>query len=156
LAKVQILEDFKNDQPRRDEITKQLGFTSYLKAAQNKDQEALINLLFQFKKNAIPKLQAEIIAKGMSKTLMANIIGYADTLKSADISQENFKGSKKVITEEAVTEFNAIYNEVLSICKIGAKIFKNKGIVKEQFSFSKVSKTLNAQKLTPPPVITVA
>ena len=42
--KIQISEDFKSEKPRRDEILNQLGFTSYLKDVQKKDQKALINL----------------------------------------------------------------------------------------------------------------
>ncbi len=49
--KIQISEDFKSEKPRRDEILNQLGFTSYLKDVQKKDQKALINLLFQYKTN---------------------------------------------------------------------------------------------------------
>ena len=38
--KIQIVVDFKN--PRQKEILTQLGFTTHLKQAQRKDQEALI------------------------------------------------------------------------------------------------------------------
>jgi hypothetical protein len=151
MAKVQVEEDFKNDKPRRDEITKQLGFTSYLKAAQKRDQEALINLLFQFSQNATPQLQQEIAGKGMSQALITRIIGYATKLKDADVTQESFKGVKKTITQEAITEFNAIYDNIISICKISAKILIDKGPLKEQFSFDKVSKALNIHRSTPPP-----
>ena len=142
LAKVQIDEDFKKDPARRTEILKQLGFSTYLKDAQRKDQEALINLLYMFQQN-LPGLRAEIEAKGTDKATLIAITGYADTLKNANVSQESFKGSKKTVTAGALAGFNAIYDEVISICKIAAKFLIDKPHLKEQFSFSKVSKALN-------------
>ena len=58
LVKVQISEDFKDNPIRRTEILNELGFNTFLKSAQRKDQEALINLLFQFKTNLSPTLRA--------------------------------------------------------------------------------------------------
>jgi hypothetical protein len=142
IVKIQIDEDFKKDPARRTEILKQLGFTNYLKDAQRKDQEALINLLYMFKQN-LPGLRAEIEAKGTDKASLDTIVGYADTLKNANISQETFKGGKKTITAEAVTEFNDIYDELISICKIAAKFFMEEPHLKDQFTYSKVLKTLN-------------
>jgi hypothetical protein len=146
-VKVQIDEDFKDDKLRREELLKSLGFTSYLKDVQAKDQEALINLLFQFKTNATPEIQAELITKGTVHSLITNIISYADTLHSADVTQENFKGTKKAITAEGVTEFNKIYSSVISICKIASKIYKDDAPMKGQFSFHKVSKAINAESV---------
>ena len=93
--KIQVVEDFKSDKIRRDEILNQLGFTSYHKGAQKGDQEALINLLFQFKTNMVAALKTEITAKGTAATLIDRIITYANTLKNADVTQETFKGTRK-------------------------------------------------------------
>ncbi len=142
LAKVQIDADFKKEVSRRTEILKQLGFTTYLKDAQRKDQEALINLLYMFKKN-LPGLRAEIVAKGTDKVTLDAIVGYADTLKNANISQETFKGSKKAVTAEGLTEFNEIYDELIKICKIAAKFLTEEPHLKDQFTYSKVLKALN-------------
>lgn len=97
--KVQIMEDFKSNKKRRDEILNRLGFTAHLKDAQGKDQEALIELLLQFKKNMTTALQTEITNAGMSATLITTIISYADAEKfqhyTGNIkrkSQRNFTG----------------------------------------------------------------
>jgi hypothetical protein len=142
LAKVQIDEDFKKTPAQRTEVLRQLGFTAYLKDAQRKDQEALINLLYMFQKN-IPVLRTEIEAKGTDKAILDAIIGYADTLKNANINQETFKGGKKAITAQAVTEFNDIYDELIKICKIAAKFFSDEPNLKDHFTYSKVLKALN-------------
>jgi len=147
-AKVQITEDFKSDKPRQTEILNQLGFTSYHKDAQKGDQEALINLLFQFKTNLTGSLKAEISTKGTPVILLDTIAGYADTLKNADVTQETFKGTRKTITATALKEFNEIYDQVISICKISNKFYKDEPHLQEQFSFNKVAGVLNAAKKT--------
>ena len=144
--KVQVAVDFNKDKPRRDEILNQLGFKSYHDAAQKGDQEAFINLLYQFKKSMTNKLKDEIVAKGTAPETIDSIVGYADAMKNADVSQESFKGLKKTITSAAIKEFNAVYEEIIGISKISAKFFKDKADLKDQFSFSKVAKALNAKK----------
>lgn len=153
-CKVQITEDFKNNKARRDEILNQLGFKTYHKDAQRRDQEALINLLYQFKVNLTAALKTEITTAGTPAPLLTGIVAYADTLRDADISQETFKGARKTITAAALTEFNSIYDQIISICKIAAKFYKTAPDLKDQFNFAKVSKTLNFHPSPPiPPVI---
>ncbi len=151
LCKVQIDEDFKSDKPRRTEILKQLGFTSFLKAAQNDDQEAMIQLLFQFKKNLDNNLKTEIMAKGTAKETLDNIVTYAHGLINANVTQEGFKSSRKKLTAAAINAFNEIYDQIISISKIAAKFFLEDPSTKDQFSFSKVSKALNNLKGAEPP-----
>ena len=151
--KIGIEVDFASDKPRLTEILTQLGFTLYHKTAKKGDQEALINLLFQYKTNMIPTLQTEITGKGTNPTLITGIIAYAGTLKSANITQETFKGTRKTATATAIKEFNACYTLAIGICKISAKYFKDQPDLKDQFSFSKVLKTLNnTSNPTPTPV----
>jgi len=151
-VKVQLVEDFKTNPTRQTEILTQLGFTSYHKAAQKGDQEALINLLYQFKTNLTPALATEIETQGTAMSMLNTITTYADTLKAADITQENNKGIRKTITAEAITQFNVIYSKVISVSKISTKFYKDSPAQKDQFSFSKVSKAINAsKKATPTP-----
>lgn len=145
-VKVQISEDFKDNPIRRTEILNELGFNAFLKSAQRKDQEALINLLFQFKTNLSPTLRAEIVTRGTADALLTKIVNYANNLKSADITQESNKGIKKVITVEAITDFNAIYNRVISVSKIASKLFKDAPAIQQQFTFKRVARNINAYK----------
>lgn len=143
-AKIQISEDFKSDKTRRDELLHQLGYVTFHKAAQSGDQEALISLLFRFMANLTPEVKTEITAAGTAATLLDAITAYADQLKDANISQETFKGSRKTITADALGELNAIYSQVISICKIAANLFKDKPHLRDQFSFTAVSSLLRA------------
>lgn len=145
--KVQINVDFKN--PRRNEILTQLGFTQFLKAAQRKDQEALIELLFRFKTNMTPALQTEIATAGTDPATITAIIGFAQLLKDSDVSQEALKGGRKEISAAGVTEFNGIYDSVIGIAKISAKFLKDDKAKAAGFSYSKTLKALNAPPKTP-------
>lgn len=144
--KVQIDEDFKKDLEKRNEILNVLGFNDYLKTVQKGNQEALINLLYQFKTNLDKDLETDITKKGINKSTIDTILNYADTIKDTNVSQERAKSGKKTTTESYVAEFNAIYDEVISICKIAARFCKDNPTLKEQFSFSKVAKALSASK----------
>jgi hypothetical protein len=146
LVKIQISEDFKDNPFRKTEILNQLGFTPFLKEVHKKDQEALINLLFQFKTNLDANLRTEIVTKGTPDNLLTKVINYADTLKNADINQESFKGIKKIMTSEAITDFNSVYSKVISVSKIASKLFKDSPAIQQQFSFTKINKTINANR----------
>ena len=145
--KVQIEQDFKTQPDRKSEILNQLGYTNYYALATTRDQEGLINLLFQYNTNLTPALKAEIVAKGTAATALDAINAYAQTLKDANVLQEGTKGTRKEITSETIQIFNEIYSTVSSIAIIAAKFFKTDAAKKDQFSFAKVSKALN--KTTP-------
>jgi hypothetical protein len=148
--KTQVDDDFKNDSSRLKEILNILGFNKNLRAVQKGDQEALIKLLYTFKKNMTDALKQEITSKGMNPVLIDNIIGYADTVKTANVTQESLKETTKDITREIADVFNTIYNEIIGICKIASNFYQYEPIKKEQFTFSKVVSNMNAaRKVTP-------
>jgi hypothetical protein len=154
-VKVQLFEDFKDNPTLQTEILTQLGFTTYHKPAQKGDQEALINLLFQFKTNLTPALKAQIEAKGIPAAILNAITAYADTLKDANVTQEGTKGTRKEITSDAINQFNTLYSKVISVSKISTKFYKGNAPLQVQFSFTNVVKKINAHKNnTPIPIPT--
>lgn len=140
---IQLKHDFRRDKARLSEVLNILGFTTYYKDVQKRDQEGLINLLFRFKLNLTEELRNEIVNSGTESFLLDNVIEHANALKSADINQETFKGLRKEITEATRTEFNEIYEEVIGISKIASNFYRDQTIKKEHFSFYKVSRKLN-------------
>ena len=150
--KVQILTDFSDQPARKTEILNQLGYTTFYALARTKDQEALISLLFQYKTNLTPTLKTEIENAGTATATLDAITAYADALKGANVTQEGNKGTRKEITNQAITTFNTIYNRVSGIAKIANNFYKGNPALQQQFSFNKVSKTLNKQtKIKIPP-----
>lgn len=136
--KTSVEEDFKNNPPKKSEIMRTLGFTEHLRGVQKGNQESLTELLYTFKMNMTPGLSAEIIAKGMNPVLIDKISGYAITLKNANVTQETFKSTTKEVTLEVVKTFEAIYDEIIGICKKASKLLSDQPVKKEQFTFSKV------------------
>ena len=104
-------------------------------------------MLFQLKKNLNQTLTAEIVAKGTSQNTIDKIVDYAQVLKSANIDQETFKGTRKEITDEAIKAFNEIYDEVISFAKIANNFYKTDKVKQQLFSFAKVSANLNSQSV---------
>ena len=146
---MQIEEDFKDTPIQKNEILNNLGYTSYFAAARRGDQEGLINLLYKFKTNLSTTLATTIVTKGTAQASLDEIVSYADQLKTANVTQEGAKGTRKEITNEALIEFNNIYDKIISITRIASKFYKNNKPMADQFNFSKVSKNINNTKKTP-------
>ncbi len=151
--KTQIDEDFKKEISNRDEILNTLGFAKHLKGTQKGNQESLVQLLYAFKTNLSVTLRSEITAKGMNEALINNIISYADTFIKANVSQEAFKESTKEITKTVSDSFNAIYDEIIGICKKASNYYRYEALKKEQFTFTKAITNLGmAANSVPKPV----
>ncbi len=147
--KTQLEADFKEEEEKLQEILKNLGLTKSLRAAQKDDQEALIELLYAFKTNITDELKVDISSKGMNPVLIDRIIGYAASIKTANINQEGLKETTKEISEETTSAFNAIYDEVIGICKIASNFYQYEPLKKEQFTFSKVVANMSPTKKSP-------
>jgi len=138
--KVQIEEDFKKVPVRKTEILNLLGFNDfYQDASKNKSQDAIINLLYQFKKNMDATLKTEITAKGTAATSIDEIIAFADTLKNANVTQETYKSNRPAITEQAIIAFNDLYDDIISIGRISSRAYTKDKAIKESFSYSKLA-----------------
>lgn len=131
------------------EILKKLGFNTHLRSVQKGNQEALIQLLYTFKKGLTDTLKAQITEKGTNPALIERIVNYTDQLKDANIVQEALKETTKVASAEAVKVFNGIYEEIVGICKIASSFYQYEPLKKEQFTFSKVVSNMNAARKTP-------
>jgi hypothetical protein len=150
--KTQIDADFKKDPAKRYEILTTLGYASYFRGVQLGNQEALIQLLYAFKTNMSEPLRNEIIAKGINPSLVDNISGYAITFSEANVTQESYKGSTKNITLQVSDTLNAIYEEIIGICKIAGSYYKYESLKKELFTFKKIISNLGSPKKSPVPV----
>lgn len=133
------------------EILKTLGL---YKDLHKLDQETLTETLYAFKKGMTETMKASFVQSGTSPVLIENIIGYASQLEAANLSQENMKSVSQNISQEALTAFNAIYDEVIGIGKIASKYYKDDKLKKERFTFTKVvSKMGTAEKQPEEPVV---
>ena len=147
--KTQIDDDFKTLPVLRDEILNTLGFSKLLRNVQKGNQEALVQLLYSFKKNMTDSLRAQITDKGLSANLIDKIVEYAGTFNEANTSQEGLKQSTKEISKEVAAVFNSIYDEIIGICKKVSNYYQFDAVKKEQFTFSKVISNLGSARKAP-------
>jgi hypothetical protein len=133
------------------EILKTLGLNKNLHKL---DQETLIEVLYAFKKGMTNQLKNSITQSGTNPVLIENIIGYANQLQEANLSQESMKSASQNISQEALDAFNPIYDEVIGIGKIASKYYKDDKLKKDQFTFSKVVKKMGiAEKQVEEPAV---
>jgi len=143
--KTRLTVQYGDNKVRLQEILTTLGYNDYLKAIQGQNQEALVQFLFRFKTNLTDSLKAEIIAKGIAPDILTEIMGYAEPLKDADVTQESQKTGSMEITGEAVKEFNAIYKIAIGICKVATLELSSDPAAKAQFSFSALARKVSGE-----------
>jgi hypothetical protein len=145
-VKVQMMADMKDLKELRDHLLQVLGFTAYLKQARNGDQEGLINLLQQFNLNLTVTVKGQITSStGIPAALLDSIANRAEIMTNSNADQENFKGKSRVLTAGAIVALNNLYEEVIGVAKIATNIFVDNPTLKSLFSFTQISKALNAK-----------
>jgi hypothetical protein len=144
--KTQLEVDFNGDVVKKEKVLKELGFNKKLRSVQNGNQEALIQLLYSFKKGMTDALKTEMAEKGINPALIERIIEYSDQLIAAEVSQETLKETSKVVSGEAVNILNGIYDELVGICKIASRFYQQDPLKKKQFTFTKLVSNMNAAK----------
>ena len=135
--KKQIMVDFANDPVKCASLLSGLGMSSNLRIAELTQGE-LVGMLIAFRRNLTQQMLTEITSKGMPATLPQRIVTYVDDINNANARQEQLKSSTKEATGTVISELNALYNEIIGICKIASDYFKADGLKKEMFTFSKI------------------
>jgi len=130
------------------EMLKQLGYTRYHKNARNGDQEALMQLLSAFQTGMTDDMRASITGKGVNPEIIDRIISYGGRIWEANASQETLKGTYTEITNEAIDYLNSLYHKAMDICKIGAAFYYNNPVKRNQFTFSRIVRNMNATRST--------
>ena len=145
--KTQLGVDFKNEEAKRNIIFAKLGISD--KISINKaTQSELIAMLITLKRNLTPDLVTEITSKGMPAALLQGVADLAEPLDKANTTQEKLKGSVKEASDNVITELNALYTEIIGICKIASNYFKKDAVKKEMFTFAKILRNIGDDRTT--------
>jgi hypothetical protein len=143
--KIQLVEDFKGTPATLNEMLIELGYNDYYEAAYHNNEQSLVQLLFRFSKNMTPDLQTNITNLGTAPI---------------NITQETFKSTRKEVTAEGITAFNAVYDAVISVGRISAKFYEGQPAMQQQFEYtvllrnlSSGHKTTEKKPITPVPPI---
>lgn len=144
--KTQIDEDFRSIPEKRDTILKDLGFTKHLRNVQKGNQEAVVQFLYTFKTNLTPELRTDLLTKGISPGLLDSLTEYAMVVNQANVAQETNKGATKEVTSEMISAYNAIYTEVVGMCKKVANYYNDDPVKKQLFVYSKILSNLGTTR----------
>jgi hypothetical protein len=135
VVKTQMERKFISDKVRLALLEDQFGYSKCWKKARG-NNSSLVELLFSFQNNLSDELKLEFTKKGVSAVRIESILANATILNKAGITQETLKGSAQVQNDEAIDEFNNIYNTAMDICKVAQRVFVNDKTRKKLFTFS--------------------
>jgi len=141
--KIQAEVDFEDDPDTLTLIEDGLGFSKQYSSAKSGSQEALIELLTNFKTNMTPELRQKIEAAGTDGAIIDELIGMRDEINDMNIKQETLKGSTPKKTALNIEEMNEIYKQVIGICKIAPRLLPDVPTAAEDFSFSRILNRLS-------------
>jgi hypothetical protein len=144
--KVQIEEDFALDKIRINTLLNTLGYTAHWLAVRQNNQQALIQLLYKYYQGLTPAVKEKLVNKEISSSLVDQIAGYAEVLRQSNINQEMIKGVNKPIAEAGNQDFNALYDQIMSICQICSKLFEDNAQIRSKFVFSLIVKSISTQR----------
>lgn len=153
LTKTLIETKYAADHARREELLNTLGFSSLYAKAGKRNQEAIGELLSRFNTNLTRPLETELTAKGLPATRIAALRNYAATYMAQNVAQETQKDQKKELNAADLTELNAIYAEVIGLCKIGQRVFHTQPAIRDGFVYEKALPGLRGNNGSPTPPI---
>jgi hypothetical protein len=143
LMKKMISVKFKDEAPQ---MLYKLGYDQYYKNALLGDQESLISLHFSFKQGMSDILRTQIEGSGINPEIIDRICSRANKLYEANAKQEHEKINATALNQETIDSCNSLYKEVIGICKIAYSFYSHDPAIRNQFSFSRTVKNLNARK----------
>ena len=146
----QLTFDFRKNATRLKQLKDQLGFTTHYAKLKSGDQENFIQLLAKFKTNMLADTKTEILTQGTDANLIDRILGYANTLKNANVTQEVGKLLRKELTQQDISILNDLYDQLILINNIARRSDLG-DTVKKTFSFPALLKNLNNHGTTTPP-----
>lgn len=131
--------DFKRS-PDYNTITAELGLNGI--NIHNLTQAEIIALVTNLKRKLTPELIAKLTSKGMPAAVPNSIVERAEEIFNLNNQQEKLKGKTKEVTGTMLTEMNALYEDIMKICKLAADYYKKDPVKKSMFTFTKVMKNM--------------
>ncbi len=150
--KVEIEVGFTKNPTHMDALLTLLGLKQL--KAKNSKQSTYIDTMLTLKKNLTPTVKAELVEAGSNPDAIDALLLQAMQLVAANEKQEGLKTNRKGTNSVNVDELNAIYEEVISVCKLVDTYFVGNDTLLEKFNFVKALKDQGyvppVKKKTPP------
>ena len=139
----QMIRGFRTEKGELKSIFTLLGFNEFWKnVSRLKNQNQMVELLRQFDKNMSLQLETQIYEHKIQPNIISTIRADIQPFIDVNIAQEAAKPVVHELTSSEVIEFNEIYNTIIDISVICWDIFKKDIILRNEFSFSKVVKSM--------------
>lgn len=151
--KVQLRVDYADDKENLALLLDKMGIGKTSPKYRN-SQENLVETLQRIQNTITPELRSELQAKGISPALVDDVLTNGQAFLQANLQQETMKGEKKTVTDDGITELNAIYAQTVGIAKIARTFYKGQPVEQDKFSFKKIVAALSGGKSEPVPQIT--
>jgi hypothetical protein len=120
-----------------------LGYTANWAGAKNNGSLAdLLTLLETFAKACTEGLLAKLQSKKVSITSINFVCDNIKPLYELNVTQEGTKDSRKLITAEIVTRFNAIYTDTMFYAGSAQILFKADAVRVKEFTFTHIVRGL--------------
>jgi hypothetical protein len=102
--------------------------------------------------NLTAQVKAQLLKEtGISSAVLDAAVDKAEQMIAANVQQESYKGFRRVVTQEAITVFNKIYDDAISISRIAGYYFKNNAAVSAQFNYSRIVAGISGKSRPPRP-----
>ena len=85
-----------------------------------------------------------MIENGTIEADINALLAKANEIQAINTAQETNKANRPIQTEAELQAYNAIYDKVLSVSKMASRFYTGNATHQSLFSFSKISKTINA------------
>lgn len=138
LTKIFIGNKYAADPERRDELLTNLGFKEWYAGAVDENQQAMGELLISFNENLTPALEQELTGKGMPQKRVTLLRSLAGTYNESNVLQEEKKGAHLILTEGEIIRLNAIYDEVIALCKMAQLLFDDSPAIKARYIYDRI------------------
>lgn len=140
LLQVLLKNKFAKDPEQLNRQLSDLGFTEFLKGAQDGNQSALLALVTRI--NQMVNQDADrydllVNQQKIGAVVFEQIKNYASALLELNQTQEMAKEEKAEHTSTGKAELLDIYNETIKICKLGYTLFHDEPVIRNRFSYNR-------------------
>ena len=131
---------------------------SRLISQKNKSAKQLLSGVLNTYINTLPEYKAELIEKGVGESKLTELENLATQYIETATSQTINKGQSVKLTVEQQQELNDLYAEIMDVCRLGKRIFKDEPEKLALFNFSAIADRYKStrQKKTEPTTETSA
>lgn len=131
------------DKSRLSQLSAQLGLKDHYAAAQDRNQQALTELLARFcAATDTPALRTELEDTLEISATLINDLRAQREFYTLDATQEQGKSQTPAITDDTIRTFNAIYRRVQAIARLARDIFKANAAEADKYSFSHIRRRM--------------